>query len=438
MSMNRSLLRTSLVVFAVAAVFTSIWYKMDRQPPTISVLPRPGFANDKTLFTVQAHDTGNGLARVSIVIRQNGQQISLIDRLFPAPTEAWNATFSLSGKGLKDGPLDILATVEDKSKINWGSGNVAALNFPLVLDNKSPRLSLKTATHYLNQGGSAAVSYYVSENVASSGVRVGSHFYPGFENVPGQYLCLYAFPHNEKTGTTPILVAEDKAGNKAQTSIPVTIKPIQYKKDALQVSDNFLSAKMPQFSSVTNTSGLFETFLKVNSDLRAQNNERIARIGATSSPTPLWKGAFLRLPNAAPRAGYGDHRTYIYQGKKVDEADHLGVDLASLKNSPVPAANSGKVVAVEDIGIYGQTVIIDHGLGLQTLYSHLSEFKVSVGDMVQKGQVVGITGETGMALGDHLHYGMLISGTPVTPIEWWDPKWVKDKLGESFPSAAGS
>lgn len=436
MSMNKSLLRTTFVVLAVAAVLAAVWYKMDRRPPTMSILPRPGFANDKAAFTIQSHDIGEGLARLSLVIRQNGQQIPLFDRSFPAPTEAWNSTFSLGGKGVKDGPLDLIATAEDKSKINWGSGNITTLTIPLVLDNKAPRISLKASTHYLNQGGSAAVNYSISEKAALTGVQVGSRIYPGFESSPGQYFCLYAFPHNEKASTTPVLVTEDMAGNKAQTSLPVSVKAIRYKKDNLQISDGFLSAKMPQFSSLTNTSDLFDTFLRVNSEVRVQNNERIARIGAISSPAPLWKGAFIRLPNAAPRAGYGDHRTYFYKGKKVDEADHLGVDLASTKNAPVPAANAGKVVAVEDIGIYGQTVIIDHGLGLQTLYAHLNEFKVSVGDMVQKGQVIGTTGETGMALGDHLHFGILISGTPVTPIEWWDLQWIKDKLGETLPSAA--
>ncbi len=103
-------------------------------------------------------------------------------------------------------------------------------------------------------------------------------------------------------------------------------------------------------------------------------------------------------------ARFGDRRTYMYQNKDVDQQIHLGEDLASLMNSPVPAANNGIVVLAEPVGIYGNTVIIDHGLGVFSGYSHLSQIDVKVGDKVEKGAVVGKTGTTGLAGGDHLHF----------------------------------
>ncbi|MEZ4484468.1 MAG: M23 family metallopeptidase [Syntrophotaleaceae bacterium] len=134
-----------------------------------------------------------------------------------------------------------------------------------------------------------------------------------------------------------------------------------------------------------------------------------------TASSPAWQGAFLRLPNAANRAGFNEQRSYLYGGNKVDQQTHLGIDLASLANSPVPAANSGKVVFADYLGIYGNCVIVDHGLGLQTLYAHLSTIDANVGDQVDKGSILGRTGATGMAGGDHLHYGVTIAGIPVNP-----------------------
>jgi len=107
---------------------------------------------------------------------------------------------------------------------------------------------------------------------------------------------------------------------------------------------------------------------------------------------------------------------------------HLGIDLASVSQSPVPAANRGKVVLTENIGIYGKTVIIDHGFGLFSMYSHLSGFGVQEGQIVDRGTIIGQTGTTGFAAGDHLHFGVLVHNTFVNPVEWWDASWIKNNI----------
>jgi len=142
----------------------------------------------------------------------------------------------------------------------------------------------------------------------------------------------------------------------------------------------------------------------------------------------MWKGVFLRLPGSANRAGFADHRTYKYNGKEVDRQVHMGVDLASLTRAEVPAANRGRVLATEKVGIFGNTVLIDHGFGLTTLYAHLSSISVSKGDMVEKGQIIGKTGITGLAVGDHLHFGVAVSNVFVNPLEWWDPAWIHNNI----------
>jgi murein DD-endopeptidase MepM/ murein hydrolase activator NlpD len=199
--------------------------------------------------------------------------------------------------------------------------------------------------------------------------------------------------------------------------------------DRIDLTDTFIAKIAAEFKDKFPQAGTpLEIFLKANRDQRQQDRTLLYDYGLKTSPTPLWQGTFLRMPNAAPLGGFAQSRTYTYQGKEVDRQTHLGFDLASLVHAAVPAANRGKVVFVGNFGIYGQCIVIDHGLGLQTLYGHLSQFSVKLGDTVEKGQILGSTGATGMAGGDHLHYEVMISGQSVNPIEWWDAHWIKDNV----------
>ena len=141
-----------------------------------------------------------------------------------------------------------------------------------------------------------------------------------------------------------------------------------------------------------------------------------------------WDGGFIALPRAQRRAGFADHRTYMHNGNKIDEEVHLGVDLASLMHAPVPAANNGRTVFADWEGIYGNTVVIDHGFGLLSLYSHLSQISTRVGDLVSKGDIIGNTGMTGLAGGDHLHFSMIVGNVFVNPYEWWDAAWIRNNI----------
>jgi len=118
----------------------------------------------------------------------------------------------------------------------------------------------------------------------------------------------------------------------------------------------------------------------------------------------------------------------VYGGKEVDQQVHLGFDLAVTAHAPVVAANSGKVLNASWLGIYGNCVIIDHGMGVQSLYGHLSSIAVKVGDLVEKSQPLGKSGMTGLAGGDHLHFTMLVNGQMVNPVEWWDEHWIQDRI----------
>ncbi len=300
----------------------------------------------------------------------------------------------------------------------------------LTLDFSPPRLNVTPGIHNVNQGGGGVVSYTVSKPVEKTGVAVGQRFFTAFQQPSGEWVCYFAMPHDMPPSEfKPKVVARDKAGNEATATLTVLAIPKAFKADKLNVPDEFLNDKMSQYTAMYPAEKTpLDIYKRVNTELRKQNEAQLLKIAEETSPTQLWSGPFLRLPNAAPKAGFGDQRDYYYKGEKIDHQTHMGADLASLANAPVPAANSGKIVFAEFFGIYGNCVIIDHGLGLQSLYSHLSEIAVAKGAAVKKGDTIGKTGVTGLAGGDHLHFGMIVGGMQVSPTEWWDEHWIKDNI----------
>jgi pyruvate/2-oxoglutarate dehydrogenase complex dihydrolipoamide acyltransferase (E2) component len=103
----------------------------------------------------------------------------------------------------------------------------------------------------------------------------------------------------------------------------------------------------------------------------------------------------------------------------------------------VKAGNDGKVVYADYLGIYGNCVIIDHGMGVSSLYGHLASIDLKNGDTVKRDQVIGRSGMTGLAGGDHLHFSMQVHGRPVNPVEWWDPHWIDDRVMRKIREAGG-
>jgi murein DD-endopeptidase MepM/ murein hydrolase activator NlpD len=259
---------------------------------------------------------------------------------------------------------------------------------------------------------------------------VGETFFPGYAVAQGRYVAYFAVPLDASSKTPTVALAEDPAGNRTQTGFRLNIKPKAFKKDKIEISDSFLQNLLPYFTSKDpSLKGTpLEIFLAVNRKQREADHQETQKISKETAPKPLWSGIFLRLPNSKPMASFAQDRTYHYGGKEVDRQIHWGVDLASLAQSPVPAANSGIVVFAGPLGIYGNTVIIDHGCGLFSLYSHLSKLETEVKREVKKGDTLGRTGATGMAGGDHLHYAMMVHGIFVNPLEWWDEHWIRDNV----------
>lgn len=405
-----------------------IWIvKFEREKPMIQIDPDKLYLGQK--LVVKVTDQKSGIAEVRVEAAQKGKNIVLLQEKVPKGTYQIEKTIALRPlpSGLKDGDTEIKISARDHS---WNWGNPIAVSKKVIIDTQPPRLNVWGGLHYVNQGGTGFITYQISEEAPVSGVQVGEKIFPGFILEKNQYIAYFTLGHEMPRDSSVWAMAEDRAGNRGKAGIRLIIKSKKFKKDKIQLTDNFLNNVVPYFkerdSSLQGSS--IDIFLKINRQQREVDHQEIKRICQETSPQPLWTGPFLRLPNSKPMALFAEERSYWYNGQEVDRQVHLGIDLASLAQSPVPAGNSGRVVFAGPLGIYGNTVIIDHGCGLFSMYAHLSMIKTEVKKEVQKGEIIGHTGTTGLAGGDHLHLSMLVHGIFVNPIEWWDEHWIKDNV----------
>ena len=425
-----------LLILLVGILGTGAYllYK-DTTAPLAVLTPDKGYITFKSPININISDAQSGLKAIKIVLSQGEKKITLTEKTLPKGSFDYNEDILIKKKQIKQGPFEIAVWAVDTSLAGFGSGNAVVARGNYTLDTIAPKINVQTTTHNLNQGGCGLLIYTINEEPAKTGIKIGEDFFPGHKQPDGTYACLFAMPYyTDKADFNPILIAEDAAGNNRNGSFWYHANGKKYRHDRINISDRFLNTKMPQFEGdFPGLPSQVQLFLKVNRELRKKNRAELHRVAKETSPTFLFEGKFKRLPNAATRAGFGDKRSYFYAGKVIDKQTHLGIDLASTRQAPIPAANNGRVVLAEsDFGIYGNAVIIDHGLGLQTLYSHLSQIDVAPGDMVAKGQIIGKTGATGMAGGDHLHYGVICNGIPVNPIEWWDARWIKNNISSKL------
>jgi murein DD-endopeptidase MepM/ murein hydrolase activator NlpD len=242
---------------------------------------------------------------------------------------------------------------------------------------------------------------------------------------------LFALAYDLPANTPIQVIARDGAGNEVKAGFWQKVFPQKFRSRDIPIDDNFLNKVIPEITSHLKTAKEgkpVDVFVDINSNLRKENHRTIAELSKASPGEFLWNGAFLQLSNSQVESFFADRRSYIYDGKKIDEQDHVGFDLSVVKHYPIEAANDGKVILAEYFGIYGNTVLIDHGAGLISLYGHMSSIDVKPGQMVKKKEALGKSGETGLAGGDHLHFGMFLHGVPVDPREWWDGKWISDHV----------
>jgi murein DD-endopeptidase MepM/ murein hydrolase activator NlpD len=425
-----------LVILGVMAVGGGIlwYYKLEGTAPVLTITPEPKLLGKRAAFVLHSEDERSGLKQVNVEIIQGGKTVSLLSEVYPSSTNKIERSFEVvpSSLDLKDGPAMMRAEARDRSWRHGGNPNIVELS--VTIDTRPPNIEVLSQFHYVNQGGTGLVVYRASEDLAKSGVLVGDLMFPGFPMGNGGYIAFFAVPHDAPKEISIVLLGEDLAENRTQTNFNHRLKPTVFRQDRVVISDDFLARIMPYFSSRDpSLSGTpIENFIKINRDLRKANEEAIRKLCLKTAAQPLWTGAFLQMANSKNMARFADRRTYIYSGKEVDKQVHLGVDLASVAMAPVEAANRGIVAFTGEMGIYGNMVLLDHGCGLFSMYAHLSRIDVEPGQMLEPGQILGATGSTGLAGGDHLHFSMLVSGVYVNPIEWWDPHWVEDNISSKL------
>jgi murein DD-endopeptidase MepM/ murein hydrolase activator NlpD len=345
--------------------------------------------------------------------------------------------------GLQSGPGRLLVTAV--RPVAFGVRHIAAdAARDVEVRLERPRLSVLSTHHYINQGGAELVVYRVTPEDAASGVQVGELEYPGYpaagvtvEGVrisdPAIRIAFFALLHDQPPGTPIRLFARDEAGNTGSADFASRVFPKAFRESRITLDDAFLDRVVPAILETTTEIApqgpIIDQYVAINSELRQKNAERIASFAGETSPGMLWLGqVFHPYTNNAVESAFADRRTYLYQGREVDRQVHLGFDLASYAQTPIVAANRGRVLVAEMLGIYGNTVILDHGMGLQSLYAHLSSIDIGVGATVEKSQVIGRSGITGLAGGDHLHFTMLLNGRMINPVEWWDAHWIEDRI----------
>jgi len=423
-----------------------IWFLMtifEGEKPLAELTPLPDYVSKGIAFNVMISDVKIGLREVKVSIKQDGPAVLLLKKNFPYKglfnkkgIHTFDEEFILNPKQLNlvQGQANLIIEIHDYSKRRGGDGNLTILEHKMIVDTIPPSMTAISRSHNVNIGGSGLIIYRVSNDTRESGVLINDMLFQGVpfnnDSQNGIHLCYFAFPCNFKKDTALYLWAKDRADNEIKKAFHYHVREKRFRKDKINISDRILDAVVTSFPPDIFEPGdsNIEKYLFINRTLRKENSASLKELCQSPSKEKLWDGPWLRMKKAATMAGFADQRIYYYKNKVVDRQLHLGVDLASLAKSPVQAANIGKVIFAQDLGIYGLTVVIDHGQGLFTMYSHLSSIGVATGQLINKGDTLGVTGTTGLAMGDHLHFGFLIHGIPVNPIEWWDTHWIKDNI----------
>lgn len=444
-------MRKLLVVLAgLAILFIVVWVGAGGAAgPAIEIVGPAKFVGADTPVHVEMTVPGGQLSSLTVAFEQNGASTTVF-------SDAAKVVQDGQGKATVDtriGRANVpkLATgsgrlvVTASRPVLWGLRTVSSQSVRDVqVRLERPRVTVLSTHHYINLGGSEMIVYRAEPADVASGVRVGDQEYPGYpaagieaEGVritdPSIRVAFFALLHDQNLDTPMRVFARDEAGNTVDVPFDQRVFPKPAKRSRIELPDAFLDRVVPAIlagtKDVAPTGTTLEKFLVLNRELRQKNNATIASQASKTDRTMLWRGvAFHSFTNTAVESAFADRRTYIYQGKEVDQQTHLGFDLASFAGTPIVAANRGRVVFAGELGIYGNTVIVDHGMGVQSLYGHLSSIGVAVDAMVEKGQELGRSGMTGMAGGDHLHFTMLVAGRMVNPIEWWDAHWIEDRV----------
>ena len=432
-------MKTALVIFVVVILLPIALLLLFSATPTVQVQPLVTALGTATPLTIVAGDP-HGVRKLAVSIEQHGEYYGAFEAKQPprrifwqrgVPDGVWNVVLGTKTiPQLKDGKARVIIEVTS----NDFRGKTVRLDREVIVVTRPPVLTVDSGQHYLYLGMADLVTFNVTGNWTEAGVRVGGQTFrswPMPDGKPGLF-SLFAFAWNMPTDTAPLVYATDPAGNQVTEPMmfqfPKKEQP-KYRVRDLPIDDRFVQKVVAELDP--NGSGdPIARFLNINSAMRRANNQTLSDLRSKTEGRFLWSQPFLQQHNSKVESNFADVRNYIYQGKKIDQQVHLGYDLSVTQHVGVEASNDGRVVYAAPLGIYGNCIVVDHGYGLQTIYGHLSEIAVHEGDLVKRGQVMGKSGQTGMAGGDHIHFSMQLEGVQIDPKEWWDAHWIKDHVAQ--------
>jgi murein DD-endopeptidase MepM/ murein hydrolase activator NlpD len=392
---------------------------------------------------------GENIESIEISISQEGGEIDLLKDAPLTKSKSYSLQIKPKVIGLKDGK----ATVTIRAK----AGMIKKVQYDIetVIDTVPPEIEVVTAPQFIYPGtggfsilkasGEDSVfikhvdkvrsgedetfkAFNISSEADSKSSSSGQKEGAIQRHTVNTYYVFFPASYDINDGSIFYAVATDAAGNRSIRTLPTKLKMTKYSASSINIDDSFIQRVVSPLLNETNISDSVGAFKKVNEELRQQSLNKLLEIAKQTEPRILWEGNFLQLKNSKVMATYGDRRTYLYNGNPISKSVHLGYDLASVEKAPVEAANAGIVRFAGDLSIYGNAVIIDHGLGFMSIYGHLSAIMVNEGQKVSKGEIIAKSGSTGLAGGDHLHFGLLMHGYEVSPLYWWDSHWIKDNV----------
>ena len=434
-----------MIVIVGGGLYIYFSSAFERNKPVITVENNHGYWNLKKPLKINIEDD-SAIKSYKVTLQNSNGETTLTYEQLLAPKNS----ISLDIKpprgtyAMKDKEIKIIVQAQDVSKWNFLKGNVAVAEYKFVIDKKRPQVSIVNNSYKISRGGSAIVIFKVKdENLKDLYIEGndGKHFLAEPFYKEGYYIALLAWPVRDDSFRATV-VATDSAGNIAKSYVPLYLKEKQYRLSKIKLSDKFLKGKIAdlaeEFEETQGVEGSLEQFKIINEKVRAKNEKLIHKV-TSIVPQDMIKTFKIHkmypLKNGAVVARFGDHRKYFYDGEEVSEAYHLGLDLASHAMAPIKTQNGGTVVFADYNGLYGNNLIISHGLGLYTLYGHCTSFDVAVGDKVHYKDKIANTGKTGYAMGDHLHFGTLVQGIEVRPQEWMDRTWIKLNINDIIKEA---
>ncbi len=451
-----SKVKIAVLACVLLALGVLIW-TWDLDAPRVDWKDTPAIVGKAGRITIHVSDEGKGLREVEVAALQDGKRQALLMERYAGSGWPWQGRTSRRSVALTleaanmpmihEGEFDLEVRVEDQPNL-WLFSRSVTETTKIRLDTTPPSVQALTASHFIRQGGAESILYRVSETPSVSGVQVGDDVFVGYP-LPSRgadvYICLFGMRWNQPTNARMSLFAVDEAGNRSEASFRKEVIAVRFRKRDIRVGDDFIQKVSDEILSntdqVARRDNPVDTFVEINARLREINHRQIAEITKQSAGRLLWDKPFLQLSNSQVEAAFADQRDYFHDGKLIDQQVHQGFDLASTAQSPVECANDGVVLYAAYLGIYGNCVLVDHGLGLVSLYGHLSSFEVTAGQAVRRGQELGRTGQTGLAGGDHLHFSMILQGIQINPLEWWDPQWVQrhvfSRVGPSSETPSG-